>query len=140
MTQFEVRMILNVDPDVWEGAGYDPIDPDVASASAQVAEWLRNALYAGPDHIATDVREVGPVEFPHAACLKHPVNATRAGFHVLTLASDGVDLVAEDQEGNRMAALPKTDPGRVVGDNREVYLRLLGYSLDIVGERTKPTA
>lgn len=129
------QITFEVDPDVWEGAGYDPLSPNATESLDSIASWLHNVLFMGSDHVPLIIDQIGL-----STGRRVIVNATRAGFHIVTLASDGGGTVhAEDAEGNSLASCPKSDPSRVVGGNFTEYVKLLDQALAQVDARTRPT-
>jgi len=51
---FTARLIVRIDPQVWEAAGYDPIgEASPEEAVAMVGAWLSTSQYLGSDEVPT---------------------------------------------------------------------------------------
>lgn len=144
--RFTVNLSLDIDPDVWEGAGYDPLESDPQQAARQLAEYFTSALYAGPDQLPCSVGSIAeqdnPSVYPTAerSGLVHngirPVNPGE--FHLLTLVVKGDSFRVNDAEGTALATEARPDMSMVVGPNYSAILTTLANALDLVEKRTSP--
>ncbi len=129
--QFTASVTFTVDTDEWEGAGYDPIDPDPAKAAEQVASWVRHMAYVGPDHVPAEVHEIQPGR-------QIPVDHVLGGDEpVVMLCTDGSQISARTPDGGLLISFPKPDRLLVAGDlNEGVYHRALEVALMHIGRRS----
>lgn len=108
MAKFFIEMAVDIDPEAWEEAGYDPLDPNLYQQCLQVAEWVKNVQYLGGSEVPTEVRHVRLGSTPRA------VNEAPTGFHLMTVSRsmDGDErdeLVFENDMGHELSRVP-TEP------------------------------
>ena len=143
--QFNLTLTVDINPDVWEGAGYDPLDENPAVAARQVADFFATALFAGSDHLPAEVGRIIEANNPGRVTVYPsaegsglvtpglgPSLVSRGESHLVTIVSRGDKFVARNAQNQELDFVSRVKDDEAVGLNYPALMRLFSNALDKV--------